>query len=337
MRNFLTVTLWSVTLAVGIPVLCLLGIMGTIVAIGPFTGKQPEAIRVLSPSGRFAAVKQYELGMGEDHDLYISVVRSTRRGRDSTHILNLSDFTYGNQDGIIVGWRSDHQLTVGWPTGKTVVHGPTRVGDIDINYTQFDPDLQHVPNSRIRHLELRDVAVSFKEEDSDSDAIYAATRKSVPVIDCIIRLSGTDGHAFDGINLEIIGHGIGRAGDRYASFGTTGIRYTVSPLSNGGLSTPTLTQAQIGDILRVPTSRSDAPMQEATSIYYHDYGPDAVIQTLSNIAKGHLSFRLGFGLGLETLQYDAQIFLDSQIIGEFNACSAKTNIYGRPFSIPPDL
>jgi hypothetical protein len=336
MTGSLKTVLWVTCISLGTPILLVIALFSFMAMVIAHT-TQPLPILVPSPSSNAVVVKQYDFGSGDMDVLNLDIERNDGGSPHSQRIVTMSNFGVMNQDGIVVGWQGDHQMTVGWPIGKKIVTGPDRIGDINIDYTQFDPNLGNVSEKDIRRLELHDTSVRFKEVDSDSGATYAATHKPVPAIDCVVEITGRDGEAFDRVAVEIIGHGIGRAGDPYASFGMVGIKYDVTPLPDNRSPSLTITQAQIANVLPGAGWRTDAPTQGEWSIYYHHYNPNEVIPIFSEIAGGHLNFKLGLDFGQQTIRYNSSIEFERSIINEFNSCSAKTNIYGRPFSLPSDL
>jgi hypothetical protein len=306
-----------------------------------FSQSQPpsRSYSVSSPSGAATIVKQYN---GEEQMTYDLQLKTSRGGKtSSTQIIPPQDVLWEKgPDGIIFGWGNDHDLTIAWPTGFQPIHGQEHVGDIDINYKSYEPDIDLISTSNSHNLRLHDTTVSFKEADlTYGEARYTATNEPVPNFKCIIEINGTDGEAFEGVTIQLIGDGIGRPDDKYPSFGMVGVKYIFKKVV-GQFASLTPTQAKLNSVYphftyaSIPPVKAVIPEQTDLSLYYRSYSPSEALDLFSWLQKGKLAVKVGLNFGQEIINYDADVNLSKDVIDKFNACSAKTNIYPTPFHVP---
>ncbi len=91
-------------------------------------------------------------------------------------------------DGVTIGWKGDHQVTLRWPSGVKPISGPRSAGGIEVSYRAFSPDLSNVTVENTRQLSLNDVSVNFWEVDTQwGHARYMATGLPVPEIHALLR------------------------------------------------------------------------------------------------------------------------------------------------------
>lgn len=305
-----------------------------------------QSFSVASPSGTATIVKQYN---GDEQITYdLQLITSRGGNSSSTQILPPQSVEWIGSDGITFGWENDRHLTIGWPNGFQAIHGQEHVGDIDITYRSYEPDIDLLASNNIHKLHLHNTTVSFKESDlQHGQARYAATNEPVPNIKCIVEISGLDGEAFEGVIVQIIGNGIGRSGDKYPSPGLVGVSYTFAK-AVGQYASLTPTQAKLSSIyphvpdeVYTPMKRTVIPQQTNRTLYYKQYKQSEALNLFSQLKKGKLAMKVGLNFGQEILNYEADVNLGKDVIDKFNACSAKTNIYsspaniyGSPFQVP---
>ncbi len=239
-------------------------------------------------------------------------------------------------DGITIGWTGEHHVTIGWPEGAKSIGGPSRVDDVDVDYRSYVPNITSQQKIKARELTLHDVSLTFSEVDAQNgNARYVATGKPVSLIECIVAIDGTDGQVFDQVTFQLIGHGIGRADDPYNSFGAVGIRVSVKPLPDGKSPALTLTQAEITGTFP-QNDVNVAPGQDASSVSYRTFDTTEAQQIFTTIKKGSLDAKIALTFGQQILAYHLNLPTAKAVVKDFNACSAKTNIYGVPFFIPEE-
>lgn len=297
-----------------------------------------QSYSVSSPSGAATIVKQYN---GEEQRTYDLQLKTSRGGKiSSTQIIPPQDvFWDKDPDGIIFGWKNDRHLTVAWPNGFKSIHGQEHVGDIDINYQSYEPDIDLNTTGNLHNLRLHNTSVSFNESDLPyGKARYATTNEPVPNIKCIIEINGADGEAFEGVTVQIIGDGIGRPSDKYPNLGMVGVKYIFTK-AVGQYASLTPTQAKLGSVYphfpyaSIPPVKTVIPVQTDRSLYYHSYSPSEALYLFSSLQKGKLAMKVGLNFGQEIISYEADVNLSKDIIDRFNACSAKTNFYRSPGDI----
>ena len=317
-------------------VLLLIAISGLVaVAVASIVrGPQSTSIVIPSPSGGTVIEKQYG---PFDEAGYVSLRLKKQGGFIRRSVLLLSGSNPSGvigDDGITIGWTGERHVTIGWPQGVKSMVGPGRVGDVDVDYRSYVSDITSQEPVNARELTLRDISLNFSEVDArDGGARYTATGEPVPLIDCIVAINGTDGQVFDQVMFQVIGHGVGRVGDPYSSFGGVGVKISVKPLSNGKSPALTLTQGEIAGTF----SRNDidvAPAQDASSVSYRGFTTYEADQIFTAIKERNLNAKLSLTFGQQVLAYHLDLPTAKAVVNEFNACSAKTNIYGKPFFIP---
>ncbi|MEO8332125.1 MAG: hypothetical protein ABI479_06800 [Gallionella sp.] len=292
---------------------------------------------VPSPSGA-SSIARHVHGLEQ---LTYNLQLNTSHGGDSTSTQNLlpHDVDLTGSDAAIFAWDGDNHLTVGWPDGFKPIHGLKRVGDIDISYRSYEPDIDRISSHNLHNLRLHNTTVSFKELDlQDDNARYVATNEPVPNIKCIVEISGLDGEAYEGVSVQIIGNGIGRAGDKYPSLGMVSVDFIFKKaVSQYASLTPT--QAKLSSIYphfpydSHPPATTVIPTQTKQSLSYPSFGLSDALNIFDLLQKGKLEMKVGLNFGQEILYYEADVNLSRDIIDKFNACSAKTNIYYSPSDI----
>lgn len=309
-----------------------LGISIAIAAALYVFSETDASFSVASPSGANSIVKQYHFGgdvltydlrLNLSHGWYSSSIQILPP-KDGPEVVG--------DDGVIFGWGDDRHLTIGWPVYSKPIHGKEHVGNIDITYKPYEPDIDRAPNGNLRKLQLHNTKVSFKEADLQGGGRYAATNEPVPQTTCTIEISGLDGKVFQEVSIKIYGRGIGRPGDGDSIVSMVGVAHTFTKIP-GGQTFSMPTQAKLGSIYP-ELHRTIPPQQTNQSLIYGSYNPSEVMSLISWLRKGKLTMKVGLNFGQETLFYEAGIDFGNDIIGKFNACAAKTNIYGRSFQLP---
>ena len=305
------------------------------IAIATVSGRgETAAIVIPSPSGATVIEKQY--GPFDQADYVSLYLRKQRSFIRRSVLLPPTQNPSGiiGDDGITIGWTGEHHITIGWPQGAKSIGGPGRVDDVDVDYRSYVPDLTSQQTIKARELTLHGVSLKFSEVDAQNgSARYTATGKPVPLIECVVEINGADGQVFDQVMFQIIGHGVGRAADPYPSFGAVGIKVSVKPLPDGKSPALTLTQAEVAGTF--PRNDIDvAPGQDASSVSYQTFNTTEAEQIFASIKKGSLDAKIALTFGKQVLAYHLNLPTAKAVVKDFNACSAKTNIYGEPFSIP---
>jgi hypothetical protein len=284
----------------------------TEVVPSPSHGATLNKIYFLDVDGRLT----YALDLGIPGLLYPS----------ATRLIFMDDIPeMGDVNDAIAGWEGDHHLTLGWAK-RAPPRGPDHVGDINITYKQYEPDIDRLPGPAPLQLRLHDTVLRFKEIDGRFGAArYTETNEPVPNIKCIIEASGTDGEKFDGITVQIIADGEGQPEDPYPSVSGVGVRYFfLHPVKQKPVLTPT--QAKLGALHL--DSWTEVPQQGDFTLYYNHYTKESASAVFNMLKKGKLTLKVGLNFGQQILTYDADIHLTGDVIRQFNACTAKTNIYG---------
>jgi hypothetical protein len=290
---------------------------------------------VRSPSGQSTAIKQYK---GDEQILWdVLVIKHEGSGdRIIAMLQNQPVNGIWGSDGVVLGWDGEHHLIVGWPSGRQSVTGPTKVGDITLTYQAFAPDLDRAAQSVSKETALQDAAIDFDEIDSDSGAEYTATGRSVPHIRCVVRLRGTDPATSDSIVVEVIGDGMGRRGDPYPSFGMVDVAFTLKGNDEG--KQPSLTQGKFGSVY--PSFQPDrSPKQSDSSLLYPQYQVTEALKLFSDIRSGSIAIKLSPDFGRSVTTYRIGLPAGnkvSRVIGDFNKCTATTNLYGNGFHVPTE-
>jgi hypothetical protein len=117
------------------------------------------------------------------------------------------------------------------------------------------------------------------------------------------------------------------------AFGGVGVKFAVTPLPNGGSPALTPTQGMLGDVFP-KNSLTSAPDQDTWTLTYKPLTTSEAIRIFSRLRAGEARLVLGLNFGEEVLSYNVDAVVSDKIVDEFNACSSKTNIYGRPFTLP---
>lgn len=290
---------------------------------------------VRSPSGQSIATKQYK---GEEQVSWdVLVVTQEVSGAHPVAVLRDQPlkFTYGS-DGVVMGWDGDHHLIIGWPRGQQPVAGPTEVNDVQISYQMFDPDLDIAQSFLKKDILLQNTTVDFREINSETGAKYTSTGKPVPHIQCVVKVRGMDPDTTAGVNVEIVGDGMGRSGDPYPSFGMVNVIFslTENPGSHSGQST--LTQGKFGSIF--PSFEPNrSPKQSDSSLLYQHYQMPEALRIFANIRSGKVTVKLSSDFGKTASNYHLVLPNDStasKAIDDFNKCVATTNLYDGGFRVP---
>lgn len=278
-----------------------------------------------SPDGRMSIVKSYT---DEDQLVDVEIVENGLFGR-TRQILTAPSSGIFNSDGLIVAWVGNRQIIIASPQGATAINGPSRVGAIDVRYSQYDIDLSKDSSTKIYQRKLLSPSISFAENTSDHGKWRdKSTGKPIPEIDCVVKITGLDPDIGERIEADLVGKGIGPHTNSVHVF--TGLHLKVrSNGSNTEVSQhQTLTQAQINDI-----TSPDAPTQRDGTLDYGGYGAQRARALISAAISGQLVLLLSRGIGNEISRYEINLPSNPEIARNFNKCSAKTNIYGAPFSL----
>lgn len=272
---------------------------------------------VPSPSGDATAILAYE-----SHDMdTMRAVLAFRRGLPrSRNLIGVR----GNP-GVVFAWTGDRSLTVGFPAGRERPRGGlANVGEVQVTYVSYAPDPGDVVPARTYRGELRDISYAFEEID---DARHRQTQ-------CVIRLVGSDGAIFERVGVDVMGMGFGSPDDKYKSFGTVHLRFNFLSFGDGRAPAPTPTQAKLAAVFPRNVANTP-PVQDGNSITYAALAAAEAENVFSLLCGG--SFEIAGILGFDQvgLTYTVRQPVGPDLLRQFNACSAKTNI-GTPFSVPVD-
>jgi hypothetical protein len=221
------------------------------------------------------------------------------------------------------------------PRGEKPVTGPSQVGNFNIRYESYDPDLSNAPAERFVDSELQKLSITFRQEIRDyGNARYKPWGKRIPEIDCIVDVSGTDKDFSEQVDAQIIGEGIGRSTDAEAGGVFSGVHFKVAVKALGRYTYPdrTLTQAQLGNIF--PQGHPIvAPGQDGGALHYYGYMGGAPARMISTVAGGKFELLVARGFGHQISRYQIDMPANDKILQQFNKCSAKTNIYPGSFIV----
>jgi hypothetical protein len=292
-------------------------------------GKPETYGEIRSPSGSFTVTKQ-EKGE-EDISWDIFLIKHLGGHDHKTPVLtdqriDGSNAIYGS-DGVVMAWDSDHHLTIGWPDVPPV-NGPKRVEDVDVSYRSFESDPDKVKASRSETASLDNAVVGFREIDGTfGSAIYQATGKPVPEIQCVIDISATDASGTT-VGAQIIGDGIGRSDDPYPSYG--GIKVRFIRVRRGENSA--VTQAKWGSRLSEKPGRF--VLQSNGALKYATFPTSDALAFAEDIQSRSLTLKFVLGFDQYFASYKLNIPGDvSNAFKQFNDCVSKTNVY-RNFQLP---
>jgi hypothetical protein len=292
----------------------------------------PQTVMVWSPSHSAGVIKTYH---NESPSVTVGLLRAAQSVAEARSLFSLPAKEVWGEEGATVGWEGERHLTFGWPSGMTPIQGPTRVGDIEISYLSYDPILAHSPQEDRRKIQLRDVTAAFEEQEGHWGAArYAENGEPVPETKCIIEINGVDGIVFDKVTVRFTGNGIGRPGDRWKSYGAISVDVVLKTSINLEQPAQTPTQMQVGSVVPMQASTS-APNQDTWKVGYGGYSKSEALKLFSEINAGKIEVLVALNFGSKTLNYviDDRI-IRNDMIERFNACSARTNVYGTPFSLP---
>lgn len=235
---------------------------------------------VPSPDGAAAIVKTYT----DEPFVDVTLVQRGMFGR-SYSLGSFPSPTEFNSDGVIVGWEGNQQVAIAWPRGEKPVTGPSQVGNFNIRYESYDPDLSNAPAERFVDSELQKLSITFRQEIRDyGNARYKPWAKRIPEIDCILDVSGIDRDFSEQVDAQIVGEGIGRSTDALAGGVFSGVHFKVAvkALDRGTHPDRTLTQAQLGNIF--PQDQPIvAPGQDGGALHYHGYMGGAPARLISTV------------------------------------------------------
>lgn len=306
--------------------------LGVVLSQPGCTNAQSNAIVFPSPSGDVSLVKQYGPGdLAEDVTLTLS-----RRGHIEgsskliTTITNPSETING--EGATVSWLGDANLTIGWPIGAKPISGPSRLDGVKVSYTPYEPDLWRLAERDLRKLRLTQVSVGFRETDGHYGSAKYATGAPVEETKCVVQLTGADNiYLHRTVTVLLIGNGIGRANSGPAmSFGGASVVFLIAPPPKG--STPSLTRGKLGSVFSINDAMS-APDQALGQVSYRGLTANDAKEIFSAMRAGAPHVRVAFGFGSQAIDYTANVKVPDVVIDKFNACSAKTNIYGGGFKL----
>ena len=309
-------------------------VLAALVAFGCGADESPHIYSsVRSPSGHSTAIKQYK---GSEQALWDVLVIKHEASGDHTMAIRQDQSLKGvwGSDGVVLGWDGDNHLIIGWPSHQNPVTGPAKVGDIALTYQSFAPDLDRAEHRVSMETAVSDGKIDFERVETASGARYATTGLPVPHIKCVVRIRGTDSSTSDNIVVEVIGDGMGRASDPYASFGMVNVTFTMKGPDDS--KHPTLTQAKFGSIY--PSFQPDrSPQQSDSSLLYPQYQATETLKLFADIRSGSVAIKLSPDFGQSVTTYEISLPVGSElahVIDEFDKCLATTNIYGGGFHVP---
>jgi hypothetical protein len=292
---------------------------------------EQKTLIVWSPSRSAGVIKTYR---NESDVVTVGFLRATQAVAEARSLFSLRAREVWGEEGATVGWEGEKHLTFGWPSGMTLIQGPTRLDDIEISYLLYDPILARSPQENRRKIQLRDVTATFDEQVGRGAARYAKGGEPVPETKCVIEINGVDGVIFDKITIRFTGNGRGRPSDYWKSYGAVSVDVALEALTNPTQPAQTPTQMQVGSVVPMQASTS-APNQDTWKVGYGGYSKSEALKLFSEINSGKIEVLVALNFGSQFLNY----MIDDRIIGNdvierFNACSAKTNVYGTPFLLP---
>ena len=183
---------------------------------------------------------------------------------------------------------------------------------------------------------LLDGTIDFNGVESDFGARYTTTGQSVPHIQCVASLGGTDPVTSDRILIKVIGDGMGRRGDPYHPVGMVNVAFALKSTNSG--NKPSLTQGKLGSVY--PNLQPDrSPKQSDSSLLYQQYRSTEALKLFSDIRSGNIAIKLSPDFGRSVTTYRIGLPVGSklsQVIGDFNKCTATTNLYGGDFYVPTE-
>ena len=226
------------------------------------------------------------------------------------------------EDNVVVGWVSNKQLRVGWPTGVSVVPGPARIQDVDIVYVNYEPDVSDTQARRMDRIQLQNVAYSVAQENSDGR------------LNCSLIVEGTDGNFFNRVRIVVTVFG-------YTTTSTglvngvlnSATRVQLEPRPESISAQLTLTQAKLGNVgLRRFESRPiSGPLQEDFSLTYQGFSSLKAQEFFRAMKDGKYDLKLGLSLDEQVIDYDVQEAITSQAIADYKRCERSAPI--RDFSM----
>lgn len=238
-----------------------------------------------------------------------------------------------DRDGAILAWNDERHLVIGWPTAEQKVEGPRQVGNIQVNYILYEPDLDQEHPQLSHRKTLHNASYSFEETPWESRG-----ERKYDLKKCIIHMSANDGKFYDRITIDYVGTGTGIPSEPYHGAGGIGIKLGLSRLQNGQSPPLTLTQAKFDTVyptIETTALRKSSPRQGDLSLLYNNkYSQDEAIKIVSLMRQGKLDIKIGLGFGQRHIVYTGMGKIDQNIIDQFNTCSSKTNIYGNGFALP---
>jgi hypothetical protein len=218
------------------------------------------------------------------------------------------------------------------------LHGPSKVGDVNIAYRSFEPDPDRIRSGSFEIVHLEGARLEFREPDGVTGAKYAATGLPVPNIQCIVEVSAFNAMTLKQLVVEIVGNGIGRSGDPYPPLGMVDIRFKLVGKDDVTEYSPRLTQAKLGSAF--PSFQWDqSPKQHDLSLLYRQFPLPDVLGIFRTLFAKRLIVKLVFGFDKKLVEYDAALAEDTNItnvVKKFNECVARTNLYAGHLHVPTD-
>ena len=324
-RTVVIETLVGVGITIGFLAVLVIGLIACAAVVMWIASPAPiPPLLVASPDGRAAVMKQYG-PLDEAEYVELRVVVPWLIFHPSYHLATLQNPTgVTREDGATVSWDGNGRLILGWPAGGIPVRGPTRIGDIQISYREYDPVLSHVSSADVINLALHDVTATFQEQHVlERNSRYVATGRQVEHIQCAIKVSGFDGSLFGRVTVEVGGTAVGSG---------IGLKVYASRLAPDLAPSQTLTQAEFEGVFP-QNDLTSAPGQEDGAVAYRLFTVNEAKQVFAAIKDGRVDLLLALNFGDKVLHYSGKVSINRTAIDSFNACSARARFYYTPFVV----